>query len=152
MISNWVAVHRQLSQNSFPMDGALVGAKSPNPKGSQSYWVVTGKAKQSWYLHHYELKKGVTKWQMGQNGWVTSLGICNVYGIDTIHMPALQLYSGFHESRWALMDSMHSMDNFVFFCFVFLGRLICMLSEHNCSNTNRKVKINTYMQPRLRIM
>jgi hypothetical protein len=39
------------------MDGALVGAKSPNPKGSQSYWAVTGKAKQSWYLHHYELKK-----------------------------------------------------------------------------------------------
>jgi len=28
------------------MDGALVGAKSPNPKGSQSYWVVTGKTKE----------------------------------------------------------------------------------------------------------
>jgi hypothetical protein len=67
--SNWVAVHPQLSQNSFPMDGALVGAKSPNPKGSQSYWVVTGKAKQSWYLHHYELKKGVTQMANGSE-WI----------------------------------------------------------------------------------
>jgi hypothetical protein len=75
---------------------------------------------------------------MGQNGWVTSLGIY-VYGIDRIHMLALQLYSGFHESWWALMDSMHSMDNFcfLFFCFFWVDSFACSLNTTAATQTER---------------
>ncbi len=75
LISNRVAVHPQLSQNSFPMDGALVGAKSPNPKGSQSYWVVTGKAKAGICIIMNSRRSDPNgKWVRIE--WVTSLGIC----------------------------------------------------------------------------